>query len=63
MRIADLYRQSEPVISFEFFPPKGDAGYAALLRTIEELKAIQPGFVSVTMGAGGSTRDKTLGVV
>lgn len=63
MRIADLYRQGEPVISFEFFPPKGDAGYAALLRTIEELKAIQPGFVSVTMGAGGSTRDKTLGVV
>jgi methylenetetrahydrofolate reductase (NADPH) len=63
MRIADLYQQDDPVISFEFFPPKGDAGYTALLRTIEDLKGIQPGFVSVTMGAGGSTREKTVGIV
>ena len=63
MRIADLYQQDDPVISFEFFPPKSDAGYAALLRTIEDLKGIEPGFVSVTMGAGGSTREKTVGVV
>ena len=63
MRIADLYQQDDPVISFEFFPPKSDAGYAALLGTIEDLKGIEPGFVSVTMGAGGSTREKTVGVV
>ena len=60
MSIADLYRQPEPVISFEFFPPKTDAGYHSLFKTIEELKQLSPGFVSVTMGAGGSTRSKTV---
>jgi methylenetetrahydrofolate reductase (NADH) len=60
MHIADLYDSSEPVISFEFFPPKTDAGYRSLFRTIEELKQLSPGFVSVTMGAGGSTRTKTV---
>jgi methylenetetrahydrofolate reductase (NADPH) len=60
MGIADLYTQSDPVISFEFFPPKTDAGYRSLFRTIEELKQLSPGFVSVTMGAGGSTRTKTV---
>ena len=61
MGIADLYAQATgPVISFEFFPPKTDAGYRSLFRTIEELKQLAPGFVSVTMGAGGSTRTKTV---
>ena len=60
MGIADLYKQSEPVISFEFFPPKTDVGYRSLFRTIEELKQLAPGFVSITMGAGGSTREKTV---
>ena len=60
MSIVDLYNPSEPVISFEFFPPKTDAGYRTLFRTIEELKQLAPGFVSVTMGAGGSTRTKTV---
>lgn len=60
MGIADLYQQSEPVISFEFFPPKTEAGYRSLFSTIEELKQLTPGFVSVTMGAGGSTRSKTV---
>jgi len=60
MRIVDLYGPSEPVISFEFFPPKTDAGYRSLFRTIEELKKLSPGFVSMTMGAGGSTRAKTV---
>jgi methylenetetrahydrofolate reductase (NADPH) len=71
MRIADLYadagasggRKRRPVISFEFFPPKTDKGFAALFRTIEELKHLDPGFVSVTMGAGGSTRRKTIELV
>ena len=62
MGIEDLYTQSDPVISFEFFPPKTDAGYRSLFRTIEELKQLAPGFVSVTMGAGGSTRAKTVGL-
>jgi methylenetetrahydrofolate reductase (NADPH) len=61
MAISDIYANaSQPVISFEFFPPKTDAGYGSLYRTIEELKALSPGFVSVTMGAGGTTREKTV---
>ncbi len=63
MRIADLYSGEKPVISFEFSPPKTDKGFTSLFRTIEELKHIDPGFVSVTMGAGGSTRRKTVELV
>jgi methylenetetrahydrofolate reductase (NADPH) len=63
MRIADLYARGEPVVSFEFFPPKTDAGYASLARTITDLKQLAPGFVSVTWGAGGSTRRKTVELV
>ncbi len=63
MRIADMYAQDEPVISFEFFPPKTDGGFRTLLRTIEDLKRLNPSFVSVTMGAGGTTRRKTVDLV
>lgn len=63
MSIADLYGQGKPVVSFEFFPPKTDAGARALIHTMEELKRLHPGFVSVTMGAGGSTRAKTVDLV
>lgn len=50
-------------LSFEFFPPRTEAGSATLLRTREELARFNPGFYSVTYGAGGSTRDKTLETV
>jgi methylenetetrahydrofolate reductase (NADPH) len=63
MRIAELYAREAPVVSFEFFPPKTDAGYQSLYRTIAELKRLDPGFVSVTWGAGGSTRSKTVDLV
>ena len=63
MRIAELYGQGEPVFSFEFFPPKTDAGYWSLYRTVSELKRLEPGFVSVTCGAAGSTRKKTADLV
>jgi len=63
MRISDRYQERKPVISFEFFPPKTDRGFSSLFRTIEELKALDPAFVSVTMGAGGSTRSKTVDLV
>jgi methylenetetrahydrofolate reductase (NADPH) len=63
MRIADLYAGNEPVFSFEFFPPKTDGGYRSLYRTISELKRLEPGFVSVTCGAAGSTRRKTADLV
>ncbi len=61
MRIGDIYERREPVFSFEFFPPKNQAGVEALLRTVADLKqVVQPDFVSVTYGAGGSTRSRTL---
>ncbi len=63
MRIAELFDDSRPVVSFEFFPPKTERGYPALFRTIEELRSLDPSFVSVTWGAGGSTRDKTTELV
>jgi methylenetetrahydrofolate reductase (NADPH) len=64
MRIAELFTTGpEPVFSFEFFPPKTDGGRDALLETIEELSPLAPGFVSVTYGAGGSTRDRTIELV
>ncbi|KFE62073.1 5,10-methylenetetrahydrofolate reductase [Hyalangium minutum] len=54
---------SNPCFSFEFFPPKTDEGTANLLRTLEDLAPLEPGFVSVTYGAGGSTRDRTIELV
>jgi methylenetetrahydrofolate reductase (NADPH) len=64
MRISELFQSGdEPVFSFEFFPPKTDKGHRALLATIEELAPLRPGFVSVTYGAGGSTRDRTIDLV
>jgi methylenetetrahydrofolate reductase (NADPH) len=60
MPIPELFKSGRPVVSFEFFPPKTDAGYRSLFETIEELKPLAPGYVSITMGAGGSTREKTV---
>jgi methylenetetrahydrofolate reductase (NADPH) len=63
MRIAECFGRGRPVISFEFFPPKTEAGFTNLYRTISELKQLDPGFVSVTWGAGGSTRRHTIELV
>jgi methylenetetrahydrofolate reductase (NADPH) len=63
MKINERIQTAKPAISFEFFPPKTDAGFTSLFRTIEELQPLQPAFVSVTMGAGGSTRSKTVDLV
>ena len=63
MHIGDLYHQDRPVFSFEFFPPKSEEAAAQLERTICELRPLQPDFVSVTYGAGGSTREKTIDIV
>ena len=61
MGISEIYQgASQPILSYEFFPPKTDAGYRALHKTIAELKQLDPGFISVTMGAGGTTREKTV---
>ncbi|HZN92409.1 MAG TPA: methylenetetrahydrofolate reductase, partial [Myxococcales bacterium] len=63
MKIRNRLNPSNPCFSFEFFPPKTEEGVEQLLRTIEELAPLEPGFVSVTYGAGGSTRDRTLELV
>ena len=51
---------AEPIFSIEFFPPKSDETADQLLRTAEQLKAFNPDFASITYGAGGSTRSRTL---
>jgi methylenetetrahydrofolate reductase (NADPH) len=64
MRIADRLRQGgAPCFSFEFFPPKSDEGVAQLFTTLRELQDLAPAFVSVTYGAGGSTRQLTVDLV
>jgi len=63
MRIDRILGLGQPTVSFEFFPPKTDAGFVALFRTIDELRPIRPSYVSVTYGAGGSTRAKTVELV
>ena len=63
MRIPDLIGANGPVFSFEFFPPKTEQGEQSLYRTIDHLRELHPTFVSVTYGAGGTTRDKTLQLV
>ena len=63
MRISDRIGVNGPVFSFEFFPPKTPAGEASLYEAIDRLRALEPTFVSVTYGAGGSTREKTIELV
>jgi len=57
--ISELFAQHRPLRSLEFFPPKDDTGVEALRQTASALKRITPDFVSVTYGAGGSTRERT----
>lgn len=58
----DLIGRSRPTFSFEFMPPKTPEGEQLLWRTIRELEPLRPAFVSITYGAGGSTRDTTVAV-
>jgi len=59
MHIRDIFAQHRTTFSFEFFPPKTDEASEELFRNIATLQTLQPSFVSVTYGAGGSTRDRT----
>ncbi len=68
MKIIDRLRavrekQAPPCFSFEFFPPKTPEGEKNLFAALDDLKDLKPGFVSVTYGAGGSTREKTVELV
>ena len=59
MHIQDIFAKHSPTFSFEFFPPQTDKASEELFRTIASLQELRPSFVSVTYGAGGSTRDRT----
>lgn len=59
MHIQDILKPAQPSFSFEFFPPKSEASSNALYENIKKLASLNPSFVSVTYGAGGSTRDLT----
>jgi methylenetetrahydrofolate reductase (NADPH) len=63
MRIDEVTGLGKPSLSFEFFPPKTEAGFSQLFVTVNDLKSVQPTYVSVTYGAGGSTREKTVQLV
>jgi methylenetetrahydrofolate reductase (NADPH) len=64
MRIDEaLASAAEPVFSFEFFPPQTDEGERNLFEALQALRPLEPSFVSVTWGAGGSTREKTIDIV
>ncbi|HVT88036.1 MAG TPA: methylenetetrahydrofolate reductase [NAD(P)H] [Tepidisphaeraceae bacterium] len=63
MRIDEILGKGKPAVSFEFFPPKSEAGFTQLYQAIDELRPIRPSYVSVTYGAGGSTRAKTVELV
>ncbi len=60
MKISDLYKQKKTVISLEVFPPKLDSPVETVFKTLEELSDIKPDFISVTYGAGGKAKDRTV---
>jgi methylenetetrahydrofolate reductase (NADPH) len=67
VKVTDMLRfareRGEPIFSFEFFPPRTDEGVRQLFETVEALRPLGPAFVSVTYGAGGSTRQRTVELV
>ncbi|MFQ5346083.1 MAG: methylenetetrahydrofolate reductase [NAD(P)H] [Mariprofundus sp.] len=64
MKLSDiLARADKPLISCEFFPPKTDQGEENLWDCLNELRSIDPAYISVTYGAGGTTQDRTKGIV
>jgi len=63
MRIRELLYSGRPSISFEFFPPRDEAGFDQLRATLASLRDLRPTYVSVTWGAGGSTRRRTIELV
>src|SRR3954447_16437255 len=62
VRIGDLLAHGDRSFSFEFFPPKDEAGEEGLWRSISELEPLSPTFASVTYAAGGTTRARTVAI-
>lgn len=62
MYINQFFKTKSPVVSFEIFPPKQTSAFESIATTTKELAALQPDFISITYGAGGSTRSNTLEV-
>ena len=60
MKIKDMYEQKKTVISLEIFPPKIDAPVETIYKTLDELSDLRPDFMSVTYGAGGKAKDRTV---
>ena len=63
MHITDIFARNRTTFSFEFFPPKTAEGAEELFQNITQLEGLKPSFVSVTYGAGGSTRELTHNLV
>lgn len=63
MHLQEIFNSRNPTVSFEFFPPKTDEAAEALYRNVEQLNPLRPSFVTVTYGAGGSTRERTRALV
>ena len=59
MHITDIINKDRPTFSFEFFPPKSERSSESLLETIKDLESLDPSYVSITYGAGGTTRERT----
>lgn len=60
MKIKDIYATKKTVISLEIFPPKWDSPIETVFKTLDDLKDINPDFISVTYGAGGKAKDRTV---
>ena len=59
MRVTNLYEGNKPVVSFEFFPPRTEKAAESFGSTIDDLAGLEPDYMSITFGAGGSTRERT----
>ncbi len=60
MKIIEMYKSQRPLLSLEIFPPRIDYPLETIFKTLDKLKLINPGYISVTYGAGGSNRDRTV---
>ena len=63
MRITEIMKKRGFIFSLEFFPPKTQKDITQLFQTLSDVKKLHPGYISVTYGAGGATRDKTIDIV